>query len=282
MIREVTARDIQNAITRLFLTANTRLPGDVLEALQRARAEECSATAQAVLDDILQNASIASAQNVAMCQDTGVAYVFAEVGQDVHITGGSLRDAIDKGVADAYSRGFFRASVVEDPIFNRSNTRNNTPAIVYTDIVPGNEVRLSALPKGTGSENMSALKMLVPADGAAGIRQFVLETVEKAGPNPCPPLIVGVGVGGMMDYAAVMAKKALLRKTGSPHSDPETAELEAEILAAINDLGLGAGGLGGIRTALAVHIETAPTHIGALPVAVNLQCHAARHAQCVI
>ncbi|HCC33304.1 MAG TPA: fumarate hydratase, partial [Clostridiales bacterium] len=209
----------------------------------------------------------------------GVVHVFAELGQDVHLTGGDLKAAIDEGVRQGYESGYLRKSVVDDPIFRRANTRDNTPAIVYIDIVPGEHLSLAVVPKGTGSENMSGLKLLTPAQGARGIRDFVVEVVDRAGSNPCPPVIVGVGVGGMMDRAAMLSKKALLREVGTAHPDPSIAALEREILQAVNDLGIGPAGLGGRTTALAVHIETAPTHIGALPVAVNLQCHAARHAE---
>ncbi len=281
-MREVCAKQVEDAVARLFLEANTCLPEDVENAVRTALHEESSPRARQVLSEILENAAIARSERIAMCQDTGVAYVFLEIGQHVHITGGDLGDAINKGVARAYTDGYLRKSVVDDPIFRRKNTGDNTPAVVITEIVPGDRVSIWALPKGTGSENMSALKMLVPADSVSGIRSFVRQTVEQAGSNPCPPVIIGVGVGGMMDKAALLAKKALLRPLGQPHPDTDTAELERQILNDINNLGLGAAGLGGNITALAVHIETYPTHIGAMPVAVNLQCHAARHSHVVL
>jgi len=282
MIREILADEIRAAVEKLFVEANTRLPEDVESALRKAYAGEKSEVARSVLDDVLQNAAIAREQNVAMCQDTGLSYMFVELGQDVHIAGGGLNEAINEGVRDAYRGAYLRKSVVADPIFRRKNTGDNTPAVIYVEVVPGDRLTLIALPKGTGSENMSALAMLVPADGPSGIKRFIVETVERAGPNPCPPVIIGVGVGGMMDRAAMLAKKALLRPVGQPSSDPLVAELEQETLKDINALGFGAGGMGGTVTALAVHIETFPTHIGALPVAVNIQCHAARHAECVL
>jgi fumarate hydratase subunit alpha len=278
-LREIHVRSVTDAVRELCLTANCDLPPDVAAALARAREAEESPLGKQILEELLDNAAIARQERMPMCQDTGVVHVFVELGQDVRLTGGDLKAAIDEGVRQGYEAGYLRKSVVDDPIFRRANTQDNTPAIVYIDLVPGEHLSLAVVPKGTGSENMSGLKMLTPAQGTRGIRDFVVEVVDRAGSNPCPPVIVGVGVGGMMDRAAMLAKKALLREVGTTHPDPSTAALEREILQAVNDLGIGPAGLGGRTTALAVHIETAPTHIGALPVAVNLQCHAARHAE---
>jgi len=278
-LREIHVGSVTEAVRDLCLTANYDLPPDVLAALARAREAEESPLGRQVLEELLENAAIARQDRMPVCQDTGVVHVFVQLGQDVRLTGGELNSAIDEGVRRGYEAGYLRKSVVDDPIFRRVNTGDNTPAVVYVDLVPGDRLSLAVVPKGTGSENMSGLKMLTPAQGARGIRDFVVEVVDRAGSNPCPPVIVGVGVGGMMDRASLLAKKALLREVGSAHADAGVAALEREILQAINDLGIGPAGLGGRTTALAVHIETAPTHIGALPVAVNLQCHAARHAE---
>lgn len=217
-----------------------------------------------------------------MCQDTGMAVVFAEVGQDVHITGGNFVDAINQGVREAYSEGCLRKSIVADPLFDRKNTGDNTPAVIYTDIVPGDKIKLTVTCKGFGSENMSRIKMMTPADGVDGVLDFIVNTVVEAGPNPCPPTIVGVCIGGTMDKAAQIAKLATIRPVGSHNSDPRYAQLEAEALRRINDSGVGPGGLGGRVTCLAVNIESYPTHIAGMPVAVNVCCHAARHGEAVI
>ncbi|MCL6580397.1 MAG: fumarate hydratase [Firmicutes bacterium] len=278
-MRELDVSEVTRAVEELCITACYDLPPDVLRALEEARRMEESDVGREIIDICIENAKVASAERVPICQDTGVTVVFLEVGQDVHLTGGDLYEAVNEGVRRGYTKGYLRKSVVTDPLFTRKNTQDNTPAIIYTDIVPGDRVRVVVCPKGTGSENMSALRMLTPAAGAEGVKRFVVETVDKAGSNPCPPIVVGVGVGGMMDRCALLAKKALLREVGRPHPQPEVARLEREILDEINRLGIGPQGLGGRVTALAVHIETAPTHIGALPVAVNIQCHAARHAE---
>ncbi|QUL98305.1 MAG: fumarate hydratase [Candidatus Fermentithermobacillus carboniphilus] len=278
----VSAKTIRDTVEELCVKAIEILPRDVLSALQRAMEEESNPLSKDILGVILDNARLAAHEKIPICQDTGMTYVFVELGQDIAIEDGYLYDAISQGVARAYVRGFLRKSVVSDPLFDRKNTGDNTPPVIHTEIVPGDEVKITVMPKGTGSENMSAVRMLTPGDGIEGVRRFVMEVVEKSGPNACPPLIVGVGIGGMMDKAAYLAKKALLREIGSSNPDPRVAAFEKELVSAINGLGIGPGGLGGATTCLAVHIETYPTHIGALPVAVNLQCHAARRASAVI
>lgn len=281
-MRELDVSKVAQAVEELCITACYDLPEDVVQALEKARKVEESDVGREIIDICIENAKVAARERVPICQDTGVTIVFLELGQDLHLVGGDLYSAVAEGVRQGYTKGYLRKSVVSDPLFTRKNTGDNTPPIIYTDIVPGDKLRVIVVPKGTGSENMSSLKMLTPAAGPEGVRKFVVETVDKAGSNPCPPIIVGVGVGGMMDRAALLAKKALLRKVGEPHPQPEVAKLEREILEDINKLGIGPQGLGGRVTALAVHIETAPTHIGALPVAVNIQCHAARHAERVL
>lgn len=281
-MRELPVSEVARAVEELSIEANYDLPPDVLTALERAREIEESDVGREIIDICVRNARLAHDERVPICQDTGVTIVFLELGQDLHLVGGDLYTAVADGVRRGYDRGFLRKSVVSDPLFSRRNTGDNTPPVIYTDVVPGDRLRVTVVPKGTGSENMSGLKMLTPAAGAEGVKRFVVETVDRAGSNPCPPVIVGVGVGGMMDKAALLAKKALLRPVGSSHPEPEVARLEREILGEINALGIGPQGLGGRVTALGVHIETFPTHIGALPVAVNIQCHAARHAERVL
>jgi fumarate hydratase subunit alpha len=281
-VREIHVGRIQETVRDLCIRACCELPPDVLAALEDARRREESPLGRELLGQVLENAAVASRENMPLCQDTGLAVVFVVLGQGVRLVGGDLQGAVDEGVRRGYAEGYLRKSVVRDPIFARGNTGDNTPASVYVEVVPGDDLRIVVLPKGAGSENMGALKMLVPADGPDGIRKFVVETVERAGPNPCPPIIVGVGVGGMMERATLLAKKALLRTVGAPNPDPAVADLERAILSDINSLGIGPQGLGGRVTALAVHIETWPTHIAAMPVAVNLQCWAARHAEAVL
>ncbi len=281
-MREIDVKEVARAVEELCIEACYDLPEDVLAALEAAREAEESEVGREILDICIENARVAREQRVPICQDTGVTVVYLEVGQDVHLTGGDVFEAVTEGVRRGYDRGYLRKSVVDDPLFTRKNTGDNTPPIVYTDVVPGDRLKVTVVPKGTGSENMSALKMLTPAAGVEGVKRFIVETVDRAGSNPCPPVIVGVGVGGMMDKAAYLAKKALVRPVGRPHPQPEVARLERETLEEINKLGIGPQGLGGRTTALAVHIETHPTHIGALPVAVNIQCHAARHAERVL
>ncbi len=281
-MRELDVSEVARAVEELCITACYDLPEDVVRAMETAREVEESDVGREVLGVCIENAKVAARERVPICQDTGVTIVFLELGQDLRLVGGDLYTAVGEGVRQGYTKGYLRKSVVVDPLFTRQNTGDNTPPVIYTDIVPGDRLRVVVVPKGTGSENMSGLKMLTPAAGPDGVKKFIVETVDKAGSNPCPPIVVGVGVGGMMDRAALLAKKALLRKVGEPHPQPEVAKLERESLAEVNALGIGPQGLGGRVTALAVHIETAPTHIGALPVAVNIQCHAARHAERVL
>ncbi|MDP2873512.1 MAG: fumarate hydratase [Bacillota bacterium] len=280
-MREVNAADITAATREMCIEACCVLPDDVRAALERARTAEESELGREVLSLLIENADIAAGQQVPLCQDTGLAIFYVEVGQEVHVTGAGLREAIDEGVRQGYRDGYLRKSVVADP-FRRTNTGDNTPAVIYFDIVPGDRIKLTIAPKGAGSENMSALTMLTPADGVEGVRNFVVSRVVEAGANPCPPLVIGVGVGGTMEGAALLAKKSLVRKVGEPNPAPHLAQLEREILAAINDSGVGPQGLGGRTTALAVHVNAGPTHIACLPCAVNIQCHAARHVERVI
>jgi fumarate hydratase subunit alpha len=281
-MREIQTSEITDHVARMCQEANFDLGADVLKALEEAEQRETSPTAKYVLQQIMENASIASAERVPMCQDCGVAVFFVELGQDVHIVGGDINDAINEGVRKGYGEGYLRKSIVASPLPERINTGDNTPAVIHFQIVPGDKLKIIFAPKGAGSENMSALKMLKPADGIAGIKQFVLESVKKAGPNPCPPIIVGVGIGGTFEKAAILAKKALLRPIGQNNLDGDISSLERELLQEINSLGIGPAGFGGLTTALAVNIETYPCHIGSLPVAVNINCHAARHREVVI
>jgi fumarate hydratase subunit alpha len=275
------AGEIETLVRDLCIKAATDLPGDVALALLAASRKETSPLGREILGAILKNAEFAKEKGIPICQDTGLTYVFLEIGREVHIEG-DIKEAVTKGVARGYTEGYLRKSVVKDPLFRRENTGDNTPPVIHIDIVPGSQVAVTVLPKGTGSENMSAVRMLTPSRGPQGVMDFVLETVRQGAPNACPPLVVGVGVGGMMDTASFLAKKALLRPVGDSNCDSEIASMERMLLAAINNLGVGPGGLGGSTTALAVHIETYPTHIGALPVAVNLQCHAARRASGIL
>lgn len=280
-MREISTVQITETVKRLFQEANYYLPEDVLEALRRAGQKEESALARDILDQILENASIASGEQMALCQDCGTACVFLDLGQDVHVTGGDLYGAINEGIRQAYTGGFLRASIVASPFSVRLNTKDNTPAVTHVEIVPGDRLGITVLPKGGGCENMSQLKILLPGAGKKGIIDFVARTVEEAGGNPCPPLVVGVGIGGTAEHCMYLAKRSLVRPVGSPNPDKETADLELELLERINALGIGPQAVGGTTTALAVHVETYPTHITALPVAVNLQCHSARtkHAE---
>ncbi len=281
-MREISTEQITQEVARLCIEANYHLGQDVLDALRYAREKEISPVGQVVLDQILQNAEIAAQGELPLCQDTGLAVVFLELGQGVHIVGGDLYEAINEGVRQGYQRGYLRKSVVDRPFSARVNTRDNTPAVIHADIVPGDKLKITVAPKGGGSENMSYLKMFSPAAGRPGIINWVVECVDKSGANPCPPIIVGVGIGGTMDRTTLLAKKALFRPVGQPHPDSEVAELEAEILERVNRLGIGPQGLGGRVTALAVHVETFPCHIASLPAAVNIQCHSARHKEAVL
>lgn len=281
-MREISVTDIANNMARLCQEANFDLGADVLDSLKWARDKEESPLGRQVLDQILENDSIATNENIPICQDCGTAVVFLEVGQDVHIIGGDLYTAVEEGVRQGYKEGYLRKSIVGRPFSARVNTKDNTPAVIHLDMVPGNRLKITVMPKGGGSENMSRLAMLTPAKGRQGVIDFVVNSVAEAGSNPCPPVIVGVGIGGTADKAMILAKKALLRRVGEPNPDPEIAELEREILERVNSLGIGPQGFGGRITALAVHAEVFPTHIAMLPVAVNLQCHAARHKEAVL
>ena len=277
-MRQVFTSQVVEAVARLCVEANCQLGEDVRRGLEHAVQLEESPLGKEILGRVLENAELAAARNLPLCQDTGLAVVFVEVGQEVSVVGGSLEEAINEGVRQGYRRGYLRKSIVSglDP---RVNTGDNTPAVIFYDLVPGEKLRIILVPKGGGSENMSSLGMLRPSDGVKGIKRFVVEVVEKAGANPCPPVIVGVGIGGTMEKSALLAKRALLRPLGERHPDPQVAVLEKELLEEINCLGIGPQGLGGRVTALDVHVETYPTHIACLPVAVNLNCHCARHRE---
>ena len=279
-MRTVSASAIRNTVAELCIRANRQLPPDVCAALSAARSAEPWPVAGRGLDILLDNLVLAEKKQLPICQDTGMACVFLELGQDVHIDG-DLDAAVQDGVRDGYARGYLRCSVVADPL-RRTNTGDNTPGMLTVRIVPGDKLRITVLPKGFGSENMSRLAMLTPADGAEGVRRFVIDTVRAAGPNPCPPIVVGVGIGGDFEQAALMAKHATARPLGQRHPDPRYAALELRALDAINALGIGAAGYGGLTTVLNVAIESAPTHIAGLPVAVNICCHASRHAETTI
>lgn len=276
-MREINVSEITKTIKKLCIDANYNLSDDMINQLKKAKEKETFDIAKGVLDKILINANIAATEKMPMCQDTGMTCVFIEIGQDAHIVGGSLEEAINKGVAEGYEEGFLRKSVVKDPI-DRVNTKDNTPAVIYYDIVSGDKFKITVAPKGFGSENMSQIKMLKPSDGLKGVKEFILKVVKEAGPNPCPPIVVGVGIGGTFDKAANIAKRAAIRATDKANPNPFYAELEKELTEEINKLGIGPQGFGGRTTALAVNIETYPTHIAGLPVAVNINCHAARHA----
>ena len=276
-MRELDVAAVTAAVKDLCVTANYDLPRDVYDALCTARQTELSPVGREVLGQLVENADIAARDRVPICQDTGLAVIFAEVGQDVHLTGGDFAAAVDEGVRQGYAEGYLRKSVAEEPGHARRNTKDNTPAILHTTIVPGDKVRLTMMAKGGGAENMSSLNMLKPAQGWAGMVDAVVETVSKAGSNPCPPVIIGVGIGGTIDEVTLLAKKALLRDVGSTHPDERVAAMEDELLAKINALGIGPQGLGGTTTALDVFIEEMPSHIASMPIAVNVQCHAQRH-----
>ncbi|MBR6786660.1 MAG: fumarate hydratase [Clostridia bacterium] len=279
-MRNIHAEEITKIVRKLCIEANCHLTEDLKSCIAACRAAEPFPVAQGILDQIIENYQIADQQSVPVCQDTGMACVFVDVGQEVHIEG-SLENAIHEGVRQGYQDGYLRKSVVRDPI-DRVNTGDNTPAMIYYNIVPGDQVKITVAPKGFGSENMSQIKMLKPSDGLEGVKAFVLKVVEEAGPNPCPPIVVGVGIGGTFDKAAFMAKKALLRPVDTRHENPFYADLEDELLEKINALGIGPQGFGGKTTALKVNIEACPTHIAGLPVAVNINCHVTRHQSEVI
>jgi len=277
-MREIRNAIIADKIKQLFLEANYNIGSDVLDALRNAVENEKSPVGKDVLNMIIKNNQLASSEELAICQDTGLAVLFIELGQEVRIVEGDFVEAINTGVKEAYQEGFLRKSVVDDPVFDRKNTKTNTPAFTYIDIVPGEKIKITVIPKGFGSENMSALAMLTAAHGKEGIIDFIVDTVKKAGPNPCPPTIIGVGIGGTADKAMVIAKKATSRPVGSHNQNSLYADMEKESLIKINQLGIGPAGLGGTTTSLAVNIEYLPTHIAGMPVAINVCCHAARHA----
>lgn len=281
-MREIPADAITAAVADMAVKACCNLPKEMLAAIEKARETESSPVGQDILAQLAENAAIAEREQVPICQDTGLAVVFADIGQDVHITGGDFVEAVNKGIHDGYVNGYLRKSSVAEPLFERANTKDNTPAIIHTRIVPGDKIHLRLAPKGAGSENKSVLKMLVPADGIAGVKKVILDAIEAAGPNSCPPMVVGVGLGGNMELACLCAKRAAARDIGTKNHDPRYAAFEDELLDMINKTGIGPQGLGGENTAVAVHVEWAPTHIASLPVAVNINCHAARHAECVL
>jgi len=274
--RDIPAGEISRVVAELCQTATHVLPDDVLSGLRKAEQSERSPLAKQVLIEILDNADLAKRELIPLCQDTGTTVVMVELGQDAHIVGGSLRDAINEGVGKGYTEGYLRASIVDHPFSSRVNTKNNTPAVIHTEIVAGDGLKITVVPKGGGCENMSRMRIMLPSRGKQGITDFVLNTIEESGGNPCPPLVVGVGVGGSAEYCMYLAKKAITRPVGTFSDDPETAEFERELLAKVNALGVGAQAVGGTNTAMAVNIETYPTHITSLPVGVNLQCHSAR------
>jgi fumarate hydratase subunit alpha len=280
-IKIIDTAAITEAVAKMSQEANFSLGEDVIKELQKALASETSATGKGILLQLLENAKIAREELVPICQDTGFAVVFVELGQDVRIIGGDLYDAINEGVRRGYTEGYLRKSIVSHPL-TRINTGDNTPAVIHTKIVQGDKIRIIFAPKGGGSENMSQIKMLKPADGVDGVRKFVIDVVRSAGPNPCPPVIVGVGIGGTFEKCALLSKLALLRKIGQRSKYPDIANLEQELLEEINKLGIGPQGFGGTTTALAVHIEIHAAHIASLPVAVNLNCHAARHKEIIL
>lgn len=281
-MREINVSEVTKTVSKLCMDSCYYLPEELLAKFKSAVVEEESPLGREILGTIIENAELAKRKAVPICQDTGLTVVFMEIGQDVHFVGGDLHTAIHAGVADGYVNGYLRKSSVDDPLFVRKNTNDNTPAIIHTTIVPGDKVKVIVCPKGCGSENMGAMKMLKPADGVEGVIKFVVDTVRSAGPNPCPPVTVGVGIGGNMEKAALLAKYSLTRKVGEHNANPQYAELEEKLLELVNKTGVGPSGLGGSTTAVAVNIEYAPTHIGGLPVAVNLNCHAARRAEAEI
>jgi len=275
-VRKIHYDEVVDAVAKLCRDANYYLGDDVVKAFEKGLKEEESATGKGVLAQLIENADIARSEDVPMCQDTGVAVIFLEVGQEVHVEGGLLDDAVEEGVRQGYETGYLRKSMVKHPL-KRQNTGDNTPAIIHTKIVAGDKLKITVAPKGGGSENMSAIAMLAPAAGEEGVKQFIIDTVRKAGPNPCPPIVVGVGIGGNFEKCAILAKEALLRPVGESSEDPDVARMEKELLEKINNLGIGPQGMGGRVTALAVHIKAHPCHIASLPVAVNINCHASRH-----
>jgi fumarate hydratase subunit alpha len=281
-MRDIQVTAISKAVAELAVKACCRLPQDVYEAFKKTQETEPSPVGRNILEQLVTNADIAAKEDMPICQDTGMAVIFAEVGQDVRITGGAFEDAVNEGIRRGYVDGYLRKSMVEEPLFERKNTKDNTPAIIHARIVPGDKLRIRMAPKGAGSENKSVLKMLVPADGIDGVRKVVLDAVLAAGSNSCPPMVIGVGIGGTMDMAALCAKRAAARDLASFNPDPRYAAFEEELLTLLNKSGIGPQGLGGRTTVLKVHVEWFPTHIASLPVAVNINCHAARHAEIIL
>jgi len=281
-MREIKTDDITQTVARLFEHSCHYLPQDVLAALKKAREKEKSPVSRDVLDRLLENVDVAGKEQIPLCQDTGLSIIWLELGQEARITGGDLYTAVNEGVRQGYANGYLRKSVVAQPFSARVNTKDNTPADIWTEIVPGDKLKITVMPKGGGSENMSRLTVLSPAQGRQGIIDFVVNRVDESGSNPCPPVIVGVGIGGTTEKTMMLAKKALLRKVGEPNPDPDVAEMEREILTRCNNLGIGAMGYGGTVTALAVHVEVFPCHIASLPVAVNMQCWCDRHEEAVL
>lgn len=281
-IREISAQEITSAVKKLFMECNYYIGEDISEAIKKAQENENTLLAKDVLQQLIDNNKIAAEEKIPLCQDTGMAVLFVRYGDKVVVKDGSFNDAVEEGVRQAYIDGYLRKSVVCDPVFDRINTKDNTPAVIHTEIVPGDKIQIVAGGKGFGSENMSAIKMLTPSAGVEGVKQFVLDTVAHAGPNPCPPMVVGVGIGGTFEKAAQLAKRATLRPINTSNPDERYAKLEEELLFKINKMDIGPAGLGGKTSALGLNIETYPTHIAGLPVAVNICCHACRHKECEI
>lgn len=280
-MKEIDVKAVCDAVAELCISANVKLPCDIVKSIEDASNSETNPLSKSVMQDLCKNIAVSNKTGLPICQDTGMAVVFLEIGQDVHFVGGDLYDAVNDGVRIGYEKGLLRKSVVADPL-RRVNTGDNTPAIIHSSIVPGSSLKITVAPKGFGSENMSAIRMLTPSDGREGVVDFVIEAVKKASNNPCPPIVVGVGIGGDFEQCAILSKRALCRDISQTNPDEFYAELERELFKKINELGIGPQGFGGITTALGVNIETAPTHIAGLPVAVNIGCHVTRHATCVI
>ncbi|WP_338630939.1 fumarate hydratase [Clostridium baratii] len=281
-MREVSVNTIRDIVKELCIEANYYISDDIKEELINSNNKEKFEIAKEVLSKIIENDDISKKEDMPICQDTGMACIFLDIGQDVHFVDGNLEEAINEGVRRGYEDGYLRKSIVKDPVLNRVNTKDNTPAIIYYNIVDGDKVKITVSPKGFGSENMSKIAMLKPSDGIEGVKKFILKTVEEAGPNPCPPMVVGVGIGGTFDKVALLAKKALLRPINERNKNEDYAKLEEELLKDINSLGIGPQGFGGLTTALGINIETYPTHIAGMPVAVNISCHVTRHKEKVI
>ena len=276
-MREIEVQEISQSVAKLCISATQELSEDVKNAFSKAYNEESSLLGKSIISQLIENSQIAQKKRIPICQDTGLCVVFVEIGQDVHVQGGLLSEAIQQGVAQGYTQGYLRKTIVSDPLFERKNTQDNTPAVIHYDIVEGENLKITVAPKGFGSENKSALSMLTPAQGVEGIKEFFVDTLQKAGPNSCPPLLVGIGIGGSMEKCAILAKKAAIREVGSHNLHPKYAQLEDELLRVANDLGIGPQGLGGSVSAFGVNIEWYPTHIAGLPIAININCNAIRH-----